>query len=430
MDNLGAMTTVMLLVMIAAVPYVWRIHHSSQKFLAAYLIFAVIFLTAFFALFNGALYLLTSLGRTPADLSIGTFCHENGHLLCRFPDMYDYGERDGDSIPSAGIGSYCLMGAGNHNGNGRSPSPVCAYLRDLAGWCDNEVDLSQDGAKTAHSGDYNTVMKYRTSRDNEYFLVENRTRMGLDRELPASGLAVYHCDIFGSNELQQGTASRHYQCALLQADGRRDLELNHNRGDGDDLFGAAAGLVLSGASNPSTREWDGRDSGLLISDISAPGTDIGFSTGQAQPQIVTATGSAKPGLKIPDNDAAGVVSTIAIAESGVVGEITVDVDIRHTYIGDLEVRLIAPSGLSVMVHPRLGGWADDLDATYGSSGGAILSPMIGQPMQGDWALHVADRAWRDKGTLREWSIELKSTPAGPPLVAAASGYETRARKAG
>ncbi len=63
MDNLGAMTTVMLLVMIAAVPYVWRIHHSSQKFLAAYLIFAVIFLTAFFALFNGALYLLTSLGR-------------------------------------------------------------------------------------------------------------------------------------------------------------------------------------------------------------------------------------------------------------------------------------------------------------------------------------------------------------------------------
>jgi hypothetical protein len=34
------------------------------------------------------LYLLTSLGRTAADLSIGTFCHENGHLLCRFPDMY------------------------------------------------------------------------------------------------------------------------------------------------------------------------------------------------------------------------------------------------------------------------------------------------------------------------------------------------------
>ena len=92
------------------------------------------------------LYLLTSLGRSPADLSIGTFCHENGHLLCRFPDMYDYGERDGDSVVSAGIGNYCLMGSGNHLGFGRTPSPVCSYLRDLAGWCDNEIDIERAGA--------------------------------------------------------------------------------------------------------------------------------------------------------------------------------------------------------------------------------------------------------------------------------------------
>ncbi|WP_019499761.1 M6 family metalloprotease domain-containing protein [Pseudanabaena sp. PCC 6802] len=129
------------------------------------------------------LYLLTSLGRTPADLSIGTFCHENGHLLCRFPDMYDYGERDGDSVKSAGIGSYCLMGSGNHNDNGLSPSPVCAYLRDLAGWCDNEIDLKTAANHQARQGDYNTVLKYRTSKPNEYFLVENRSRMGLDRGL-------------------------------------------------------------------------------------------------------------------------------------------------------------------------------------------------------------------------------------------------------
>jgi M6 family metalloprotease-like protein len=50
------------------------------------------------------LYLLTSLGRSAADLSIGTFCHENGHLLCRFPDMYDYGQRDGDRFPARASG--------------------------------------------------------------------------------------------------------------------------------------------------------------------------------------------------------------------------------------------------------------------------------------------------------------------------------------
>ena len=176
------------------------------------------------------LYLLTSLGRTPADLSIGTFCHENGHLLCRFPDMYDYAQRDGDNVRSAGIGHYCLMGAGNHLDFGRSPSPVCAYLRDLAGWCDTEVPLNVGGAFEASHGAYGTVMKYRSSKPNEYILVENRSKMGLDRALPASGLAVYHCDILGSNEWQEGSADRHYQCALLQADGHRDLENNVNQG--------------------------------------------------------------------------------------------------------------------------------------------------------------------------------------------------------
>lgn len=358
------------------------------------------------------LYLLTSVGRTPADLSIGTFCHENGHLLCRFPDMYDYGERDQDSVASAGIGSYCLMGSGNHNDNGRSPSPVCAYLRDLAGWCDNEIELNAPGVHEARHGDYNTVMKYRTPRPNEYFLVENRSRMGLDRALPSSGLAVYHCDILGSNEWQQGTAAKHYQCALLQADGRRDLELDANRGDGDDLYGAIAGIALSSTSTPNSREWDGRDSGLVISDISAPGEIITFAVGAAVSDVV-ATGAASPMLSIPDNKAAGVSSTIAIAQSGTVAEIKVSVDIKHSYIGDLRVVLISPAGRSTVLHPQLGGSTDNLVTTYDSTVPGILGDMVGQPIMGIWTLNVSDRARIDVGKLRKWSIELRSRPVAP-----------------
>jgi M6 family metalloprotease-like protein len=137
------------------------------------------------------LYLLTGLGRQPSELSIGTFCHENGHLLCRFPDMYDYGQRDGDGLASSGIGHYCLMGAGNHLDFGRSPAPVCSYLRDLAGWCDTVVDLNAPGSYEAVHGRYNEVMKFQTSKPNEYFIVENRSQMGLDRAGPANGLAIY-----------------------------------------------------------------------------------------------------------------------------------------------------------------------------------------------------------------------------------------------
>lgn len=373
------------------------------------------------------LYLLTSLGRTPADLTIGTFCHENGHLLCRFPDMYDYGERDGDSVKSAGIGSYCLMGSGNHNDNGRSPSPVCAYLRDLAGWCDNEIDLSVAKKHKATQGDYNTVMKFRTSKPQEYFLVENRSRMNFDRGLPASGLAVYHCDIKGSNELQQGTADKHYQCALLQADGRRDLELDANRGDGSDLFGALQGVVLSSTSTPNTREWDGRESGLVISDISPPDAEISFAVGTQAAAPVVASGAAEPMLAIPDNVSAGVSSTIAIAESGTVARIIVRVDIKHPYIGDLRVALTAPSGRSTVIHPRLGGSADDLVTTYDSAVAGILGDMIGQPFKGNWILNVSDRARRDVGKLRRWSLELRSPGAESVVVAEARATTSRGR---
>ncbi|MDO8161788.1 M6 family metalloprotease domain-containing protein [Bacillus toyonensis] len=222
-------------------------------------------------------YLLTSLGRNSGDLSIGTFCHETGHLLCRFPDMYDYGipDREGDDKKSEGIGTYCLMGSGNHLNNGLTPSPVCAYLRDLAGWCENNIILA-DGVYTSKHGDYSTVMRYNTDKQNEYFLVENRTTLSLDRYLPSSGLAIYHCDINGSNEYQDGTPSKHYQCALLQADGNLDLEHDRNRGDAGDLFGEMAGIVLSADTTPSSKQWDNKDSGLVVLDITKPSENIEF----------------------------------------------------------------------------------------------------------------------------------------------------------
>jgi hypothetical protein len=215
-------------------------------------------------------YQLTGLGTHPVDLRTGTICHENGHLLCRFPDMYDYGKRDGDHEKSQGIGRYCLMGSGNHLNDRRTPSPVCAYLRDLAGWADTTVSLNGPGNRVAEHGAYDVVMKYELGTPNEYFLVENRAQLGLDTHLPDGGLAVFHCDTLGSNEWQEGTRNEHYQCGLVQADGHLDLENNRNPGDAGDLFTDAPGIALSHATVPDSRQWDGTDSGLTISDVGRP----------------------------------------------------------------------------------------------------------------------------------------------------------------
>ena len=376
------------------------------------------------------LYLLTSLGRTAADLTIGTFCHENGHLLCRFPDMYDYGERDGDTTASAGIGNYCLMGSGNHLDFGRSPSPVCAYLRDLAGWCDNEVDLGVAGPYEAKHGDYNTVMKFHTSKPNEYFLVENRSKMDLDRGGSSSGLAVYHCDILGSNELQQGTATRHYQCALLQADGEPRPRARREPGRRLRPVRRYAGIALSGDVLGRTR---GSGTGAI------PAWSSPTSRRRARPSRSPSAPARRPRrpparpspmLAIPDNTPTGVSSAITITAVGdSFPAIKVGVNIKHPYIGDLRVTLSSPGGKVEMLHAQLGGSNDNLVATYDSASPGVLAAMLGQPMKGDWVLNVSDRAARDVGKFKSWKIDLKAAPMGSATNVVAGGKTKKPRRA-
>jgi len=196
-------------------------------------------------------------------------------MLCRFPDLYDYGKRDGDFEKSSGLGRYCLMSSGNHLDGGKTPSPISGYLRDLVGWC-KRIRISSPKRYGVNHGEYSTVYIYETDTLNEYFLIENRSNLNLDAYLPSSGLAVYHCDTLGSNEWQGGTYNEHYQCGLLQADGHLDLERYRNSGDHGDLFSNINGLVISHATSPSSNLWDGSESGLTIKDISPDGDTMTF----------------------------------------------------------------------------------------------------------------------------------------------------------
>lgn len=359
-------------------------------------------------------YTIQSLGRQRVDLSIGTFCHESGHLLCRFPDLYDYGSRDGDSEKSSGMGFYCLMSAGNHLNNGRTPAPICAYLRDLVGWCDREIRLNAPGTYEVKQGDYGTLMKYETHRPNEYFIVENRTRQGLDAYIPSSGLAIYHCDTLGSNEWQGGTSNRHYQCGLLQADGHLDLETNRNMGDETDLFKQVSGIALSYTTTPSTRTWDGSDSGLVVADISAPGDVIQLRVGRGTepPTGNVVKGEVTADLLIPDNQPEGVSSIIYLRQVGKVKAVKVSVDITHTYVADLQIELKSPAGKSALLYDRVNATQRDLKQTFTADTTPTLKVLAGEDLKGDWVLVVRDLASRDIGRLNRWSIEVEYEEAG------------------
>jgi subtilisin-like proprotein convertase family protein len=115
----------------------------------------------------------------------------------------------------------------------------------------------------------------------------------------------------------------------------------------------------------------------------------------------------EPNLNIPDKDAAGISSTLAFANQGTTRQVKLAVQIEHTFIGDLRVELVSPSGRRALIHGQTGGNADNLSLTLDSSApSSALLPVVGQPVQGNWVLRVADLVGQDVGKLKKWSLEL------------------------
>ncbi|MEI8003523.1 MAG: proprotein convertase P-domain-containing protein, partial [Methanothrix sp.] len=277
--------------------------------------------------------------------------------------------------------------------------------RNLVGWCDKTVRLNQPGQYQADHGDYAAAMIYETGKINEYFLVENRSRIDLDASLPASGLAVYHCDTLGSNEWQGKSASRHYQCALLQADGSLDLETGRSMGDELDLFSRREGVALSHDTRPASVLWDGSDSGLVISNIGEPGRIILFVIGQEKTDHVIKR-STLSGEIIPDIRPQGLVSAILLDQEGMVKRLMVDVDISHNNISNLSVEVISPGGKKAVLHNHTGISKKNLLTSYDSKSKASLAALIGQSLKGIWTLKIRDLGSIGTGKLNKWSIEV------------------------
>ncbi len=205
---------------------------------------------------------------------IGTFCHENGHLLLDYSDLYDYGGE------SQGVGDHCLMGGGNYNNGGKTPSPINAYFKDAVGW-ENVVELTNLDAKTVSIPTTGNV-SYRLTKPgnpNEYFIVENRgdgdkwAKYSVDK-----GIAIWHIDsnVRGDND-EQMTTNQHYEVSLEQADGKFDMEKNRNRGDTADLFDTGDSLFTD-ATLPNANWWDGTSSGFKARVLTKVGasTDVHF----------------------------------------------------------------------------------------------------------------------------------------------------------
>jgi Zn-dependent metalloprotease len=111
----------------------------------------------------------------------------------------------------------------------------------------------------------------------------------------------------------------------------------------------------------------------------------------------------------PINDNSTVTSTIDVPESFDIDKFNLNLDIAHTYIGDLKVSLTSPSGKTAVVHNHEGGSTDNITGQFD-----LASTFAGEKVQGQWKLTVEDNAAQDTGTLKSWGFTATAKGVTPP----------------
>ncbi|MBU2663765.1 M6 family metalloprotease domain-containing protein [Actinoplanes bogorensis] len=201
------------------------------------------------------------------DAKLGVCAHELGHLLFGFPDLYDA------DYSSAGVGSWCLMGAGEWNGGGDVPAHPSAWCKAGQGWVSvTNVTAAGDVTLPDVKDSHNVLRLWHDGASGpEYFLAEHRRRTGYDAKLPGDGMLIWRID----EDQPDNRDENHYKVALVQADAALDLELNRNRGDGGDPYpGTSANTSLTPTSTPSSASHLGQATGVSLTGIAEQGETI------------------------------------------------------------------------------------------------------------------------------------------------------------
>ena len=109
--------------------------------------------------------------------------------------------------------------------------------------------------------------------------------------------------------------------------------------------------------------------------------------------------SVTPASAINDNQT--VTSTITIDSRGSLPSagIALDLDISHTYRGDLTITVTSPAGTSASVATNAPASGNDVQRS-----GLELGDFAGESPEGVWTLTVSDGANGDQGTLNAWGL--------------------------
>ncbi len=193
---------------------------------------------------------------TAGDMTIGVYAHELGHVF-GLPDLYD------TDYNSHGIGRWGVMSFGSWGGpgnDGSSPTHPCAWSKVQMGFVTPTNVTSNTSSVSISNVEQNPTI-YRLwnsgASSTEYFLVENRQKLGYDSYIPGDGLLIWHIDESQNSNDNQWfpgeNPSSHYLVALEQADGLFEIEQMNDYGDAGDPFpGTTGNTSFDGFNSPNS----------------------------------------------------------------------------------------------------------------------------------------------------------------------------------
>ncbi len=155
------------------------------------------------------------------------------------------------------------------------------------------------------------------------------------------------------------------------------------------------------------------------------------------PFIYAQTFLSSTGGDIPDGASAPTTYSIDVTGVGAInnsyGVASVCLDIKHSWVGDLEIFIQSPDGTTVPLSKQNGASGDNFTGTCFNgtasvpvsngkppfSGeytpdGALSNLNNGQNADGQWKLLIQDLYQGGEGKLNSWSITFNNTPAPPP----------------
>jgi len=189
--------------------------------------------------------------------------------------------------------------------DGQDPSSCGAFVVD---------DVSVTGGGESYATDFEARADgwYQDPAENpssEYWLVENRRRLGFDQNLHGEGLLIWHVDnevLHAPLSVNDGTGGNVRGLVLEEADGIDMTGLNN--GEPDDVYPGPLNVTsFTSATTPNSTDNTGRTTRIEVTNIGPPGSTASATLRAGDP---APTGSAVDPVSI-DNDQVAVVVQIA-----------------------------------------------------------------------------------------------------------------------